>query len=209
MFFRCKNLTGEEQPAQPWAELCSPIFLGFLAQHFFQATLWKSSGALGNHGSSSTWGFLQPLSLLIHVLHFLFCSLYPITLLNSCQVFWADRKGKNKCPPHRGSSLVLPERKGAADCLGTAPSYREDRCSACWALGEGRAWIKGLEEVLLWPTTASERDQYSGEKAVSLPSPLPSQAIMKYPCDTLASPPGQAPEMRRSSSLPSFQRHIK
>ena len=68
---------------------------------------------------------------------------------------------------------VLPGRTGAADILmDTAPSYGEEGRSASRPLGQGRAQTRGLEEALIWPTTASERDQYSGENAVSLPSPL-------------------------------------
>lgn len=87
---------------------------------------------------------------------------------------WAGFPGRRK----RAGQVSTPQRlvlrrTGAADILmGTALSYGEERCSASRPLGEGRAQTRGLEEALIWPTAASERDHYSGEKAVSLPSPL-------------------------------------
>lgn len=47
MFFTCRNLSFEEQPAQPWAKLCSPIFLGILLLSLPHSTVEQWAGLLG------------------------------------------------------------------------------------------------------------------------------------------------------------------
>lgn len=127
------------------------------------------------------------LSVLIPVLPFLLCCSHHT--VEQQEGFLGRRKSRASVHP----SVVSPPWKDKCHWrgMGTEPSCGEE--------GEGRLGAGGS-------TDSKGEGQNAGEQAVSLPSPpspISGQAVMKYPCATPTSPPGQAPELLRSNhSLP-------